>query len=59
MKRTDALRHIWRITHDDYKGYHFGKKGIMLNASEGGGICPLDDLTDEQIKSRVPEYKGT
>ena len=59
MTRDQALNMIFRRTHPDFRGCDAnGNRSIMLHAAEGGGLCPLDDLTDAQITNHLPaEYR--
>lgn len=55
LNKTQALRRIWNKTHQDFKSVYEGQKTILVCR---GATClvPLDDLTDAEIRSRVPEY---
>lgn len=56
MNRKQALAKIWRDTHRDYKGVMpDGVRTIMIYRN-GTCLVALDDLTDAEICSRVPEY---
>ena len=48
------LAEIFEITHKDYRGIFRGKKSILVDrGAQGSVMVPLDELTDEEIASRV------
>ncbi|SMH26286.1 DUF1419 domain-containing protein [Mesorhizobium australicum] len=71
MTREEKLEAIWLATHADFKGIagetnpdawppeHHGKRAILTYvAGQGTTLKLLDDLTDEEIDSRMPDVRA-
>ncbi|MFU0506258.1 DUF1419 domain-containing protein [Pseudaminobacter sp. NGMCC 1.201702] len=71
MTREEKLEAIWSATHADFKGIagetnpdarppqHHGKRTILTYvAGQGTTLKLLDDLTDEEIDSRMPDVRA-
>lgn len=71
MTREEKLEAIWSATHADFKGVagesnpdawppeHHGKRTILTYvAGQGTTLKLLDDLTDEEIDSRMPDVRA-
>ncbi len=65
MTRHERIEHIWSSTHDDYRGYASrdwpaadrGKRTVVLYIGSGASTLKLlDDLTDEEIASKLPVH---
>lgn len=55
MTRDQKLKAIWSKTHPDYKGTTDGVKTILVCRKGATVLCPLDDLTDEEIERHLPK----
>lgn len=71
MTRKEKLEAIWTATHADFRGIageanpdawppeHQGKRTILIDvAGQGTTLKLLDDLTDEEIDSRMPVVRA-
>lgn len=71
MTRQEKLEAIWSATHADFKGIagetnpdawppeHHGKRTILTYvAGQGTALKLLEDLTDEEIDSRMPDVRA-
>jgi hypothetical protein len=69
MTREEKLEAIWSATHADFKGIagesnpdtpeHHGKRTILTYvAGQGTVLKLLEDLTDEEIDSRMPAIRA-
>lgn len=65
MTRDERIEHIWSSTHDEYRGYASrdwpaadrGKRTVVLYIGSGASTLKLlDDLTDEEIASKLPVH---
>jgi hypothetical protein len=56
MTREQELKAVWRNTHKDFRGVSNGVKTIMVYR-QGTCLVALADLTDEEIKARLPKAK--
>lgn len=63
MTRDERLEHIWSATADAYRGYSDeaapkylrGRRLITLFSASGSSrLKPLDDLTDDEIATKLP-----
>ncbi|ALP54991.1 hypothetical protein Tel_17195 (plasmid) [Candidatus Tenderia electrophaga] len=55
VSRAQALTLVWRKTHRDYKAKREdGRKWIMVLRQGGSTLVPLDQLSDGEIKDRLP-----
>lgn len=55
MTREQAENMVYRLTHKDFKGNYNHERTIMVCGKDGGSkLCALTDLTDEQIRARLP-----
>lgn len=57
MNRDQKLAAIYKHTHADYKGTLNGKKTIMVLRNGGTCLVALDDLTDDEIKRKMPPIR--
>ena len=57
VDRTMALRLIWNKTHKDYKGGGStpSARRILVLRTGGTHSVPLDDLSDDEVKSMLPK----
>jgi hypothetical protein len=71
MTREEKLEAIWSATHPDFKGIagetnpdawppeHHGKRTILVYTTrQGTTLKLLEDLTDEEIDSRMPDVRA-
>ena len=71
MTREEKLEAIWSATHADFKGIageanpdawpqeHHGKRTILVYAAgQGTTLKLLEDLSDEEIDSRMPDVRA-
>jgi hypothetical protein len=71
MTREEKLEAIWSATHADFRGIageanadawppeHHGKRTILTNVvGRGTTLKLLEDLTDEEIDSRLPDVRA-
>jgi hypothetical protein len=56
LTRKQKLALIWKRTHRDFKGRMDGVRTIMVYRN-GTCLVALDDLTDEEIESKLPKVK--
>jgi hypothetical protein len=72
MTREEKLEALWSATHADFRGIagetnsdawrpqHHGKRTILVyTVGQGTTLKLLEDLTDEEIDSRIPEGPRT
>lgn len=56
-EREADLKAVWRTTHKDFKGVVGGVKSILIYRN-GTTLCPLDELTAEEIHARLPKKEA-
>lgn len=60
-EREAVLELIWKFTHADFKDHagsmwgpaHVGKQTIMVSHRGGCALCLLEDLSSDEINSRL------
>lgn len=52
-ERKKLLEKVWKNTHPDYRGKAGGKKAVLVLRKGNHVMVALDDLTDDEIKSRT------